>query len=554
VRNGGALLTDHLGRVWMASEAQVVLSSKGVVQEFGHNEGVPQGPLFVLYEDGSGNIWMGGESGLSKFDGRRFRALRDGNPIPLRSVSGIARDQDGSLWVVADTGVIRIPAAELDRAFGDPSYSFRSRRFDTLDGLPAKARHMIRGAGAVRTRDGRIWVATTGGLAFVDPRHLPNNDVPPPVQVEAVKIGGRQMAPEDNAVFPHGASDIEIDYTALSLSIPERVFFKYKLEGADANWHEAGTRRQAFYDHLHPRSYRFRVIARNSDGVWNEAGASWSFSVAPAFYQTIWFALASVLAGSLLLTAMYRVRVMQITAAMNTRFDERLAERTRIARDLHDTLLQSIEGSRIVANDALKQPTDPRRLQRALERLSVWLAQASEEGRSALSSLRSSAEEGNDLGEAFRRAGDEYVLQRPIAFSVSIEGAAEEMHPIVRDEVYLIGYESIRNACCHSGASRLTVELNYREGLRLRVRDNGKGMDPNLAAASKGGHFGMLGMYERAARIKGRLTISSSPANGTQVELAVPRSIAFHRRDPIRRSLFQKLTRLFKKNDRSEFL
>jgi signal transduction histidine kinase len=554
VRSGGALLTDHLGRVWMADESRVLLSSQGVVQEFGPNEGVPLGPVFALHEDGAGNIWMGGESGLSKFDGSRFRALLDGDTLPLRSVSGIAEDQDGSWWVVADTGVIRIPAAELDHAFGDPSYRFRSQRFDTLDGLPAKARQAHRGPGAARTSDGRIWVATTSGLAFVDPRRLLKNDVPPPLQVEAVKIGGRQTAPADNVVYPHGTNDIEIDYTALSLSIPERVFFKYKLEGADADWHDAGTRRQAFYNHLGPKSYRFRVIACNSDGVWNEAGASWSFSVAPAFYQTIWFALASVLAGSLLLTGIYRLRVRQITAAMNARFDERLAERTRIARDLHDTLLQSIEGSRIVADDALKQRTDPGRLERALERLSGWLAQASEEGRSALSSLRSSAEEGNDLGQAFQRAGDECMLQRPIEFSVSIEGTAEEMHPIVRDEVYRIGYESIRNAFFHSGGSRLTVELNYRDGLSLRVRDNGKGMDPNLAAAGKGGHFGMLGMYERAARIKGKLTISSSPANGTQVELVVARSIAFHRPDPVRRSLSHKLTRLFKKGDRDEFL
>jgi signal transduction histidine kinase len=254
------------------------------------------------------------------------------------------------------------------------------------------------------------------------------------------------------------------------------------------------------------------------------------------------------------LAAAYYFRVQRIAAAMNARFDERLAERTRIARDLHDTLLQSIEGSRIVADDALKRGADPGRQKRALERLSGWLAQASEEGRSALSSLRSSTEEGNDLGQAFQRAGDEYMPQRPIEFSVSIEGTAEEMHPIVRDEVYLIGYESIRNACFHSGASRLTVELNYREGLGLRVRDNGKGMDPNLAAAGKGGHFGMLGMYERAARINGKLTISSSPANGTQVELIVPRSIAFHQPDPVRRSFSQKLTRLFKKRDRGEFL
>jgi len=231
----------------------------------------------------------------------------------------------------------------------------------------------------------------------------------------------------------------------------------------------------------------------------------------------------------LLLAAAHRLRMRQIAAVLKARLDDRVAERTRIARDFHDTLLQTLQGSKIVADDALKHRAETDRMERALERLSQWLAQATEEGRSALTSLRSSFEEANNLADAFQQACRECSPGDSFEFRVSVDGGAREVHPIVRDEVYRIGSEAIRNACLHSSASQLRVELDYRNGLIMRVGDNGKGMDPNLAATGKTGHFGMLGMYERAARIRGKLTISSNPENGTQVELVVPPSVAFPR-------------------------
>jgi len=247
----------------------------------------------------------------------------------------------------------------------------------------------------------------------------------------------------------------------------------------------------------------------------------------PYFYQTRVFQFGSGALLIMLLVGVYQLRVRQIAAAMNTGFDERLAERTRIARDFHDTLLQTIQASKLVADDALATNTDPGPSRDALSLLSSWLGQATEEGRSALNSLRSSTAEGNDLAEAFRRAGEECSFQLQIEFAVSVEGSRREMHPIVRDEVYRIGFEAIRNACAHSGAERVMVELSYLDNLVLRIRDNGKGIDPNVAAKGRAGHFGLVGMYERAARIKGKLTISSSFGVGTAVELVVPRNIVF---------------------------
>jgi signal transduction histidine kinase len=267
--------------------------------------------------------------------------------------------------------------------------------------------------------------------------------------------------------------------------------------------------------------------ACNRDGIWDRAGTVYMITQLPYFYQTRLFQFGSGALLIVLLAGAYQFRVRQIAGAMNTRFDERLAERTRIARDFHDTLLQTIQASKLVADDALATNSDPGPSRDALSLLSGWLDQATEEGRSALNSLRSSTVEGNDLAEAFRRAGEECSFQAQIEFAVSVEGSGREMHPIVRDEVYRVGFEAIRNACTHSGADRVMVELSYLENLVLRIRDNGKGIDPDVAAKGRGGHFGLVGMYERAARIKGKLTISSSFGAGTVVELVAPRSIVF---------------------------
>jgi signal transduction histidine kinase len=221
--------------------------------------------------------------------------------------------------------------------------------------------------------------------------------------------------------------------------------------------------------------------------------------------------------------------VRQIAKALSARFDERLAERTRIARDLHDTFLQTIQGSKLVADDALDVSTDPVRMRRAMEQLSSWLAQAMQEGRAALNSLRTSTTQTNDLAEAFRRATENGHVPSSMEAVLSVVGDATEMHPIVRDEIYRIGYEAIRNAYVHSRATRLEVELRYAHDLTLCVRDNGVGIDPAIASKGKEGHFGLRGMRERAARIGAQLTIQSSATSGTEMTVVVPGRIVFRK-------------------------
>lgn len=309
--------------------------------------------------------------------------------------------------------------------------------------------------------------------------------------------------------------------------VPQKVRFRYKLEGRDADWQEAGPRRQAFYSDLRPGKYRFRVIACNNDGLWNEEGATLDFIISPAWFQTAWFRILIVIAALLVLWSIYRLRVRQIALGISARFDERLAERTRLARELHDTFLQTIQGSKMVADDALEQSGDPIRLRRAMEQLATWLGQAVNEGRAALNSLRTSTTEKNDLAAALRRALEVCVTQGTIEPTFSVFGETRDMHPIVRDEVYRIGYEAIRNACTHSGANRLAVDLGYEQNLVVRVKDNGKGIDASIVSEGKDGHFGLQGMRERAARIGAKLTLDSTSVLGTEITLVVPGDIAF---------------------------
>jgi signal transduction histidine kinase len=307
----------------------------------------------------------------------------------------------------------------------------------------------------------------------------------------------------------------------------QRMGFRYMLEGRDRGWENPGLRRQAFYSDLRPGNYRFRVIASNNDGVWNETGATLDFRVAAAWYQTIWFRSMCSVVGVLLLWVIYRLRVRRIAGMMKTRFDERLAERTRIARDLHDTFLQTIQGSKLVADNALSASTDLPHMRQAMDKLSAWLGRATEEGRAALNSLRISTTEGNDLADAFRRALEECRIHSSMEVSLQVSGQVHEMHPIVRDEVYRIGYEAIRNASVHSQATQLRVELSYAQDLSLRVCDNGAGIDPGILHRGKPGHFGLQNMRERAARIMGKFSVESSAGSGTVIALTVPGGIIY---------------------------
>jgi signal transduction histidine kinase len=345
--------------------------------------------------------------------------------------------------------------------------------------------------------------------------------------------------------LPPHVRNLLIDYTALSLVVPGNVKFRVMLEGQDKGWWEVVNQRHVQYTNLAPGNYRFRVIACNNSGVWNEQGASLEFVIPPAWYQTNWFRAACVVAFAALLWALYQLRLRQIAHAFNARLEERVAERTRIARDLHDTLLQSFQGLLLrfqTVRELLR--TRPAEAEQILGSAIDQTAHAITEGRNAVQGLRASTVEHNDLAAAITTLGEELAAQAtgntPVGLRVDVEGTSRTLHPIVRDEIYRIASEALRNAFRHAEAKQIEVELRYDERqLRLRVRDDGKGIEPNfLTAEGRAGHFGLHGMHERAELIGGKVTVWSAPESGTEIELSIPAARAYAEALAPRRSWF----------------
>ncbi len=489
--------------------------------------GAAQVLAFSFSVDSAGVVWRATSGGLYRWEHGKLSVMDSHNGLPCGDSTAALMDRSGSLWLQGSCGYMRIAAADLAHWAAHPEAQVTVRTLGTLDGAdPGWNEDRIQPNAAI-SPDGRLWFTGLRSLQMIDPGRSYQNPTPPPVYVEGLVADGKSYSPSSPITLPALTRDIHIDYTALSFVMPQRLGFRYLLEGRDKDWEDPGLRRQAFYSDLRPGNYRFRVIASNNDGVWNETGATLDFKVAAAWYQTLWFRLMYSAVGVLLLWAIYRLRVRRMAQIMKARFDERLDERTRIARDLHDTFLQTIQGSKLVADDALGATTDPSHMRQAMEKLSAWLGRATEEGRAALNSLRTSTSEANNLADAFRRALEECRIHGAMEVSLQVSGQMREMHPIVRDEVYRIGYEAIRNACVHSKATQLRVELSYAQDLSLRIYDDGAGIGSDILHRGKPGHFGLQSMGERAARIMGKFSVESSTGSGTVVSLTVPGGIIY---------------------------
>ncbi|HYR42075.1 MAG TPA: triple tyrosine motif-containing protein, partial [Terriglobia bacterium] len=437
------------------------------------------------------------------------------------------------LWLGYTNGVARVSRAELDRALHDPSHPVTYEFFDNGDGLKG---NLDRGgqSPAVQAGDRTIWFKTSAGLSFIDPEHLPKNPLAPPVHIERM-VADTSVVDTTNAVrLRPFTRNVQFDYTALSLVEPRRVRFRYKLEGYDSNWQEAGTRRQAFYTNLGPGAYRFQVLASNNDGVWNETGAALSFELLPAFYQTEWFSVVSVIGLLVAGFGVYRLRMWQLTSQMRGRFEERLQERTRIAQELHDNLLQSVLGisMQIEVTDELLPADLPAKhpLQKALR----LAKSAMEEGRRALNDLRTLSLSADDLVKGFSQAADGLRTEGGSDIRILVEGHPRRLNPVTGNDVLQIGRQAIANAFLHSHAARIRVLVSYSpRDLRVSIQDNGCGIDERTITHGRKGHHGIAGMRERAERIGATFTIRSSAGEGTEVDLSVPADLIYDRKKDI---------------------
>jgi signal transduction histidine kinase/ligand-binding sensor domain-containing protein len=485
--------------------------------------------LFVDADaDGDGSAWWVTQGGLFRWKKGKVETLNSHNGLPCDDMFALVRDGRGSLWLNTQCGLVAIDSAELERWWQEPDLKLRVKTLDVFDGAQPGLTNFR--PEVSRAPDGKLWFANENILQVVDPEHLDGNSILPTVVVEQIIADRKKYALSEKLQLPARTRDIEIDYTGLSLVVPEKVRFRYKLEGRDADWQDPEGRRRAFYSDLPPGSYQFHVIAANNDGVWNEQGATARFTILPAFFQTTWFQLLIVLVGAAVLWLLYALRVRRLATNIQARFDDRLEERVRIARDLHDTLLQGIFSASIhfdVANNRLASdsPAKP-----SVERGMQLLTQVSKEGRNTLLALRTAASSQSDLEEALSRLRGEFSLPANVDFRVTTEGELEPLRPLIRDEVYLIVREAVINAFRHSQASAIEVKVGYiSRNLRVSVRDNGCGIDEELLKSGKEGHWGLTNMRERGERIGARLKVSSRARAGTVVRLWVPGRLAFER-------------------------
>lgn len=517
------------GRIWLGyTENRAFALDGDRVAAYAQEDGITVGRVRVIRGRGP-HFWLGGELGLSLFKDGRFHTVASAGSEPFGTVSGIVETSDGSLWLNEMLGVVHIPADEIGRLIADPRHVVSVRRYDAQEGLPGAGQMNWTSATAAEGTDGRVWFATDGGIAWVDPRRMKLNELPPPVAI-------RSLGTEDGVVDMSGpirlrndTATLRIDYTALSLAIPERVRFRYRLEGYDKEWIDADTRRTAFYTHLPPGSYRFQVAASNNDGVWNLDGAVLAFSIAPAFYQTTLFAAACVAAIVGMLWFAYWLRVRQVAARLQRLHDERIDERMRIAHELHDTLLQGFLSASMqlhVAKDAIPAESPARQqVGRVLGLMDGVIGDA----RDAVRGLRTEAGgAAAELEQALTRIPQEIGGNGDVDVRVVVIGRSRTLQPTARDEIYRIGRESLVNALRHARARSIETEICYMpRALRLLVRDDGCGIDPDVLRTGREGHWGLSGMRERAKRMGGRLTVRSRAGSGTEIELVVPGHVAF---------------------------
>lgn len=548
------------GSVWFGTPHGLTQFKNGQFRTFTTADGLSDSSSDKVFEDRAGVIWTTTPKGLDRLVNGRFENVTS---VPKRLVFPFAEDRNGGFYVTIEDGSITtrldknrtqtigefsafdmVETKQGEMWFGGLSInrvqpgSFARPRphdepldfeeFSTDDGLATTETTSVAPTLAL-TPDDKLYAATPKGLAMFDLRRLAITNAKPSIYLTDITIGrNTERATGREVVLPPGSYHVEIHFAAVEISAPEKIRFQYRLEGVDSEWLDAPRGPVAIYSNIPVGTHTLRIRACNRNGIWDRQGVMFSLTQQPYFYQTRWFLAVMIALGLMLVVLIYRLRLAQISRQMSARFDERLAERTRVARELHDTLLQTVQGSKLVADHALENSSDHARTRRALEQLSTWLAQATEEGRAALLSLRASTTEKNDLAGALRRAIEECVRANGTAISFSVNGNAREIHPVVVDEVYRIGYEAIRNACAHSGAGNVTVRLEYGHDLTLRVGDNGAGIESEVIEKGREGHFGLRGMRERAERIGGKFNLVSAAGSGTVITLVVPGRIAFH--------------------------
>ncbi|MFD1952150.1 two-component regulator propeller domain-containing protein [Sphingomonas arantia] len=529
------MLRDALGRIWIAEAHRIEMIDGPARRVFSARDDPALGTVVVIAGRGR-HVYAGGDFGLARFDGRRFVTLKaDVHPF-LSRTAGIVETAEGDLWLNTVAGVVRIDRADVDDAFAHTARRLKARVFDRNDGMPGVAQQDSWSQTAIEASDGRLWFITRLGVAWIDPKRLSFNALPPPVVVQSLVSGGRSYAADTPITLPKGASNLQIEYTATSLSVPSRVRFRYQLEGVDDGWVDAGPRREAFYTGLGPGRYKFQLMAANDDGVWSRRPATLAFEIPPTFFQSWPF---RVLCGFGLLGLVwlgYALRLRAVARRIRAQMAERMGERERIARELHDTLLQSVQTLtlhvQVAAEDLPQGAPERSKLEHALTRADRAIA----EGRDRVRDLRARYDP-DGIAAILAEIADTQGFDPASSVRIQTIGDPRRLAPIALDEIVHIAAEAIANVRLHARATELLIELRFARPFSIRFADNGIGIAPAiLDSGGRDGHYGLQGMRERARKLRGTLTVCSAVGGGTEVMLTIPAYVAYDDRGAARRT------------------
>jgi len=532
-----AILESADGTMWFATPNGLSSLSNERWQTFLMKDGLPSDRVNCLVEDSAGVLWVGTDDGLAFLNAGGFHAPATASPTLHDQILGLADDGTQSLWIATTNHVLRVARENL---LGGNLSATDVVEFGTADGLRG-TEGIRRSRSVVTDRSGLIWFSLSSGLSVVDSRRLKRNSAPAIVHINGVAADGNPVEPTQNIRIPSARQRIAFSFVGLSLAIPERVKFRYRLDGFDHEWSSPVSAREAIYTNLGPGPYRFHVMASNGDGSWNGVEDALVFEITPAFWQTWWFRLSGLVALTLIGFTLYRIRLLQLTRQLNVRFEERLAERTRIAQELHDTLLQGFLSASMQLDVVVDQLPENSNARPRLARVLQLMRQVIDEGRNAIRGVRLSDSTSTDIAVALSTINQELNSKGEVVFKVIVEGSPRVIHPIVRDEVYRIGREAVVNAFRHSRAKNITVEVSYLVNqLRLLISDNGCGINSEVLESGREGHWGLSGIRERAERINAHLKLRSRVGSGTEVELSVPATVAFQDQSGRKRKWFWK--------------
>ncbi len=557
-----SIVYDRRGNLWIGTRGGLTRMKDGIFRTFTEVDGLPNDLIATLYDDSKGNLWIGTLGGLTRLTNEEFTTFTASDGLSNDAVISLYEDSDGTLWIGTNggglnrlkdgrittystrdgllddvvyriledgrgnlwlscrKGIFHVGKQQLDEFARGRIFSIAPVAYGTADGMITRECSGGGDPAGWKASDGKLWFPTIKGVAMIDPERIKINSQPPPVVIEQISIDDQSIAPGDGIELAPGTTRLDLYYTAPSFVAPEKVRFKYKLEGFDTDWVDSGTRRIAYYTNLRPGAYTFKVIASNNDGVWNETGASFGFYLKPFFYQTYWFYALLALALAFLAWLIFQLRLR----GMRAQFAAVLAERTRIAREIHDNLAQEMSGISVQLEVVARtMPLDAEAARTYLDRARRQVRHGIAEARRYVWDLRSPALENNDLPTALTETARRLTHETAIQAQVEVNGTFRPLDQSVEVNLLRIGQEAMNNAVKHAQAQRILVNLRFdARRVQLSVRDDGRGFDNQAAGNGQAGHFGFIGMRERAEQIGGTLTIHSSKGSGTEVVADVP--------------------------------